>query len=75
MCCVQVECEKMAQLPNISFDIGGRTFELSPEQYILKVCGCTLCLSGAVHYVLVTCPELISMAPLIMCWCWCTTWM
>ena len=33
-----VECEKMHTLPVVRFTFGGRTFDLSPDQYILKVC-------------------------------------
>ncbi|KAI4322522.1 hypothetical protein L6164_022208 [Bauhinia variegata] len=32
-----VECASLSTMPNISFIIGGNEFELSPEQYILKV--------------------------------------
>ncbi|KAI3753371.1 hypothetical protein L2E82_25423 [Cichorium intybus] len=32
-----VNCNKLSSMPNIAFTIGGKTFNLSPEQYILKV--------------------------------------
>ncbi|KAL5163644.1 Aspartic proteinase A2 [Glycine soja] len=32
-----VDCGNISSLPVVSFTIGGRTFELSPEEYILKV--------------------------------------
>lgn len=32
-----VDCENISSLPVISFTIGGRTFDLAPEEYILKV--------------------------------------
>ncbi|TKY48729.1 Aspartic proteinase A1 [Spatholobus suberectus] len=43
-----VECSTLSELPNVSFTIRGKVFELSPEQYILKVGkGATAqCLSG-----------------------------
>ncbi|XP_031284493.1 aspartic proteinase A1-like [Pistacia vera] len=33
-----VDCGSLSSLPNVSFTIGGKTFDLSPEQYILKEC-------------------------------------
>ncbi|XP_054799149.1 aspartic proteinase A1-like [Prosopis cineraria] len=32
-----VDCNSLASMPNISFTIGGKIFELTPEQYVLKV--------------------------------------
>ncbi|XP_073007971.1 aspartic proteinase oryzasin-1-like [Typha latifolia] len=32
-----VDCNSVASMPGVSFTIGGKTFELKPEQYILKV--------------------------------------
>ncbi|XWS11241.1 hypothetical protein CRYUN_Cryun38cG0067300 [Craigia yunnanensis] len=32
-----VDCNSLSSMPNVSFTIGGKIFELSPEQYILKV--------------------------------------
>ncbi|XP_028797167.1 cyprosin [Neltuma alba] len=32
-----VECGGLSSMPNISFTIGGKAFELSPDQYVLKV--------------------------------------
>ncbi|XP_052143538.1 aspartic proteinase oryzasin-1-like [Oryza glaberrima] len=31
-----VDCRHIGNLPNVAFSIGGRAFELTPEQYILK---------------------------------------
>ncbi|KAK1281096.1 hypothetical protein QJS04_geneDACA004696 [Acorus gramineus] len=43
-----VDCDQISNLPNVAFTIGGRTFSLSPEQYILKVGegDAAVCLSG-----------------------------
>ncbi|PWA89419.1 cyprosin [Artemisia annua] len=32
-----VDCNKLSSMPNIAFTIGGKTFGLSPQEYILKV--------------------------------------
>eukprot|EP00197_Chlamydomonas_leiostraca_P002454 CAMPEP_0202856990 /NCGR_PEP_ID=MMETSP1391-20130828/89_1 /ASSEMBLY_ACC=CAM_ASM_000867 /TAXON_ID=1034604 /ORGANISM="Chlamydomonas leiostraca, Strain SAG 11-49" /LENGTH=535 /DNA_ID=CAMNT_0049535727 /DNA_START=13 /DNA_END=1620 /DNA_ORIENTATION=+ len=32
-----VECKKLPHMPTITFDIGGRAFELKPEQYVLQI--------------------------------------
>ncbi|MED6144500.1 AP4A phosphorylase [Stylosanthes scabra] len=32
-----VDCEKISSMPIVSFTIGGKTFDLSPQDYILKV--------------------------------------
>ncbi|KAL4320856.1 hypothetical protein AHAS_Ahas14G0052300 [Arachis hypogaea] len=32
-----VDCEKISSMPIVSFTIGGKTFDLSPHDYILKV--------------------------------------
>ncbi|KAK4852199.1 hypothetical protein QYF36_021819 [Acer negundo] len=43
-----VDCNNLASMPNISFTIGGKIFELTPEQYVLKVGegDVTQCISG-----------------------------
>jgi len=43
-----VKCEEVDQLPNITFTIGGKDFELTGSQYVLKVSqfGQTMCVSG-----------------------------
>ncbi|XP_058728114.1 aspartic proteinase A1-like [Vicia villosa] len=32
-----VDCAKIPSMPNVSFTIGGKTFDLAPQEYILKV--------------------------------------
>lgn len=32
-----VKCSKVHSLPTINFRVGGRDFNLAPEQYILKI--------------------------------------
>nr|AJA72485.1 arctiumsin [Arctium minus] len=32
-----VDCNSLSSMPNIAFTIGGKVFELCPEQYILKI--------------------------------------
>ncbi|KAL4581346.1 hypothetical protein LXL04_017560 [Taraxacum kok-saghyz] len=32
-----VECNSLSSMPNIAFTIGGNTFDLTPEQYVLKI--------------------------------------
>ncbi|KAL3688630.1 hypothetical protein R1sor_014939 [Riccia sorocarpa] len=32
-----VDCDALHKMPNVAFTIGGKTFELTPEQYVLKV--------------------------------------
>ncbi|OAY28463.1 hypothetical protein MANES_15G068900v8 [Manihot esculenta] len=32
-----VDCGSLSTMPNVSFTIGGKVFDLSPEQYVLKV--------------------------------------
>ncbi|CAN6445560.1 unnamed protein product [Victoria cruziana] len=32
-----VDCGALSSMPSVSFTIGGQTFDLSPEQYVLKV--------------------------------------
>lgn len=32
-----VDCTSLASLPNVSFTIGGKSFELTPDQYVLQV--------------------------------------
>lgn len=41
-------CDKVTSLPSVSFVLGNKAFELTGEQYVLKVsqAGRTLCLSG-----------------------------
>uniref|UniRef100_A0AAX7UCS4 Peptidase A1 domain-containing protein n=1 Tax=Astatotilapia calliptera TaxID=8154 RepID=A0AAX7UCS4_ASTCA len=43
-----IECNKIPTLPVISFDIGGKTFNLTGEDYVVKESqlGVTICLSG-----------------------------
>ncbi len=43
-----MDCNKLGSMPNITFTIQGRDFDLTPEQYVLKVSsgGETECLSG-----------------------------
>lgn len=43
-----VPCEKVDDLPTLSFEIGGQTFELSGKQYVLEISGFgkTQCLLG-----------------------------
>ncbi|XP_043561902.1 cathepsin D-like [Chiloscyllium plagiosum] len=44
----KVDCNKVASLPPINFSLGGQSFTLTGEQYILKETqiGVTICLSG-----------------------------
>lgn len=32
-----VDCEKIPQMPNVTFAIGGKDFTLSPTDYVLQV--------------------------------------
>ncbi|MGH0122616.1 UNVERIFIED_CONTAM: hypothetical protein FKN15_029045 [Acipenser sinensis] len=43
-----VDCKKVATLPAVSFKLGGQTYTLTGDQYILKEsqAGQTICLSG-----------------------------
>jgi len=43
-----VDCSKIPDMPNVDFVIAGKTFTLTPEQYILQVgaAGQTECISG-----------------------------
>ncbi|KAE8680230.1 Aspartic proteinase A1 [Hibiscus syriacus] len=43
-----IDCKSLSSMPNVSFIIGGKLFELTPEQYILKVGegDAAQCLSG-----------------------------
>ena len=33
-----VDCSKISSMPNIDFELAGKTFELTAQQYVLKVC-------------------------------------
>lgn len=37
-----IDCNKVPTLPTISFVLGGKTYSLTGEQYVLKVSNCTL---------------------------------
>ncbi|KAH7707820.1 ASP-4 protein [Aphelenchoides avenae] len=43
-----VDCDKVPSLPNISLSIGGKSYTLRPDEYILKISaiGQTACISG-----------------------------
>ncbi|NP_001296757.1 cathepsin D precursor [Clupea harengus] len=43
-----IDCKKVPTLPTISFNVGGKTYSLTGEQYVLKESqgGKTICLSG-----------------------------
>ncbi|XP_010916100.1 aspartic proteinase oryzasin-1 [Elaeis guineensis] len=44
-----VDCDSLPSMPTVSFTIGGKRFDLKPEQYILKVdvgSSATQCISG-----------------------------
>uniref|UniRef100_A0A8C6RT85 Cathepsin D n=1 Tax=Nannospalax galili TaxID=1026970 RepID=A0A8C6RT85_NANGA len=43
-----IPCEKLPSLPSVSLKLGGKNYDLSPEDYVLKVVqgGKTICLSG-----------------------------
>eukprot|EP01023_Acetabularia_acetabulum_P002127 TRINITY_DN1081_c1_g2_i1.p1 TRINITY_DN1081_c1_g2~~TRINITY_DN1081_c1_g2_i1.p1 ORF type:complete len:527 (-),score=108.70 TRINITY_DN1081_c1_g2_i1:271-1773(-) len=43
-----VDCDKMSDMPDVTFTLGGKDFKLTPEQYILQVSsmGQTECVSG-----------------------------
>eukprot|EP00899_Mesostigma_viride_P016643 jgi/Mesvir1/24980/Mv25105-RA.1 len=43
-----LDCKDVAHLPPIAFTIGGKSFQLTPEQYVLKVSqfGTDTCISG-----------------------------
>lgn len=32
-----IDCNNLARMPSVSFTIGGKIFELTPEQYVLKI--------------------------------------
>jgi hypothetical protein len=40
-----VDCRHIGHLPNVAFSIGGRAFELTPEQVLLSNRVLVLCLS------------------------------
>ncbi|XP_030459506.1 aspartic proteinase A1-like isoform X2 [Syzygium oleosum] len=43
-----VDCNSLSSMPRVSFTIGGKVFDLAPEQYVLKVGegGASQCISG-----------------------------
>jgi len=43
-----VSCNEIGSMPDIAFTIAGKTFTLTPDQYVLKVeeSGQTMCISG-----------------------------
>ncbi|KAL7242873.1 hypothetical protein ACSBR1_015304 [Camellia fascicularis] len=43
-----VDCENLSSMPSVSFSIGGKVFDLSPDEYILKVgeSAAAQCISG-----------------------------
>lgn len=43
-----LDCGRLPDLPDVTFDIGGRSFQLTPEQYVLKIeaGGAAQCISG-----------------------------
>jgi len=43
-----VDCKKIPTMPNVVFQIGGKTFHLTPKEYVLQISqhGLTQCLSG-----------------------------
>lgn len=43
-----VDCSKIPTMPKVTFEIGGTNFDLTADQYVLKVTqqGTTMCLSG-----------------------------
>ncbi|CAI9101352.1 OLC1v1038654C1 [Oldenlandia corymbosa var. corymbosa] len=43
-----IDCDNLSSLPNVSFTIGNKAFELTPEQYVLKTGTgiTTVCISG-----------------------------
>ncbi|KAL7212230.1 hypothetical protein ACSBR2_014996 [Camellia fascicularis] len=43
-----VDCENLSSMPSVSFTIGGKVFDLSPDEYILKVgeSAAAQCISG-----------------------------
>lgn len=45
-----IDCSIIDDLPPVAFTINGKTFSLTPDQYILQLneAGATLCLSGFV---------------------------
>ncbi|KAG9459979.1 hypothetical protein H6P81_004487 [Aristolochia fimbriata] len=47
-----VDCNKIASMPSVSFTIGGKTFKLTPEQYIFKtgVGETAVCMSGFIAF-------------------------
>jgi len=43
-----VDCSKLSSMPNVEFELAGKTFTLTPKQYVLQISqgGQTQCLSG-----------------------------
>lgn len=48
----QVACKDLPYMPSVSFTIEGKEFDLTPEQYILKVSqgGSSVCISGFIGF-------------------------
>lgn len=44
----QVDCSQIPSMPNVKFTVGGKVWELTPEQYVLKISagGQEQCISG-----------------------------
>merc|ERR1712154_37532 len=43
-----VDCSKLSSMPDVTFELAGKSFSLKPDQYVLKISqqGVTQCLSG-----------------------------
>jgi len=43
-----VDCSKLSSMPDVTFELGGKSFALKPKQYVLQISqqGVTQCLSG-----------------------------
>uniref|UniRef100_A0A914EIV3 Peptidase A1 domain-containing protein n=1 Tax=Acrobeloides nanus TaxID=290746 RepID=A0A914EIV3_9BILA len=44
----EVDCNSIPTLPNVEITLGGQTFELTPNDYVLKITdeGVSVCISG-----------------------------